>query len=333
MTPADSNTTKFVTLILNPIKVDAAELSASVRDVSAQHGWAEPHFIETTVEDPGQGATRKALADGASVVLVAGGDGTVRSVSEAMAGSDVPLVIVPSGTGNLLARNLMLPIDDVDACVSAAFTGSAARVDVGFAAVTRADGKTEEHAFVVMAGMGLDAAMIRNTNPDLKKRVGWMAYIDGAARSLTASKPFRVMFQVSGEHIRHTRAHSVLWANCGQLPGGIDLIPQASIRDGMMDIAVFQPNRWWHWFFVWRTVWWHNSVLRRTKAGRTIVDRRREDGAVRYYQGEQMEVVVSAPQPIELDGDEFGEATRLVGRIERDALLTLLPAKSLESIR
>jgi hypothetical protein len=76
----------------------------------ADAGWAEPLFYETTVDELGDGLAREAIAAGADAVLVAGGDGTVRAVSEAMAGVEVPLTIVPSGTGNLLARNLQLPL-------------------------------------------------------------------------------------------------------------------------------------------------------------------------------------------------------------------------------
>ena len=82
-----------------------------------------PLFYETTIDDLGDGVTRHALAQGVDAVLVAGGDGTVRAVAEAMSDPGVPLTIVPSGTGNLLARNLLLPLDDPDAMVRATFDG------------------------------------------------------------------------------------------------------------------------------------------------------------------------------------------------------------------
>ena len=96
-------------LVYNPIKVDEKHLRARVRDLSREAGWEHPAFYPTTVDDAGQQATSQALARDVDVVLVAGGDGTVRAVSEAIAGSAVPLAILPSGTGNLLARNLGLP--------------------------------------------------------------------------------------------------------------------------------------------------------------------------------------------------------------------------------
>ncbi len=167
-----------------------------VERLSERAGWEKPLFYETTVDDLGDDVTRQALEAGVDAVLVAGGDGTVRAVVEAMSESGVPLTIVPSGTGNLLARNLLLPLANSEAMVQATFTGDKLAIDVGFAAIRREDGTSEERAFVVMGGMGLDAAMIANTSRDLKKRVGWVAYVDGAARSLANAKPFHIMYQV-----------------------------------------------------------------------------------------------------------------------------------------
>ena len=302
-------------LVYNPIKVDAEALRASVEQLSDEAGWAEPLFYETTVDDLGDDVTRQALKAGASAVLVAGGDGTVRAVSEAMAGSGIPLTIVPSGTGNLLARNLRLPLDDGEAMIRATFDGDTVGVDIGFAALRRSTGKTEEHAFVVMGGMGLDAAMIANTNPQLKKSVGWVAYVDGAARSLPSAKPFRIMYQISGHRLHSARVQSVLFANCGSLPAGLELIPGASVTDGSMDIVVFQPKGPFGWLFVWRRVAWDNSFLRKFRAGRRVLALRTRDNAVRYARGAELEVGATEAQFVQLDGDEFGEAVSVRARV------------------
>ncbi|MGV9768755.1 diacylglycerol/lipid kinase family protein [Microbacterium sp. NPDC003461] len=327
--------TRRAALVYNPSKVNGAKLRALVEAQSARSGWGEPILLETSVEDPGQGITREALAQGAAAVLVAGGDGTVRAVAEVMDGSGVPLAIVPSGTGNLLARNLLLPLGDQQEMVRAAFEGETVPVDIGIARLLRADGTTEEHAFVVMAGMGLDAAMIANTKADLKKAVGWVAYVDGAARSLIGAEPFRVVYQTDPRpgsktatrtltRIHSARVQSILVANCGALPGGIALIPDASILDGTLDVAIIQPTGVFGWLGVWRKVWWDNSVLRRFRAGRRIVERR-HDTSVRYLQATDIETATPDPQPIELDGDEFGAATRMDCTVHPGGLLAAVP--------
>ncbi len=325
--PIDAEPTpgKRAALVYNPIKVDADVLRARVSELAAEAGWDEPLFYETTVDDLGDDAARAALEEDVDAVLVAGGDGTVRAVAEALTSTGVPLTIVPSGTGNLLARNLNLPLDDADAMIRATFEGKVHPTDTGLARIRRADGTVEEHGFVVMAGMGLDAAMIQNTRPELKKSVGWVAYVDGAARSLVNAKPFRVMYQLDGHRLHSAKVQSVLFANCGALPGGVALIPDASIADGILDIAVIQPTGPLGWVGVWRKIWWDNSVLRRFRAGRRVLERRK-DSSVRYLRGEGIELATSPAQPIELDGDEFGEATRIYTRIVEGGLAIALPA-------
>lgn len=316
---------KRAAAVYNPVKLRSVErFVAAVTTQSARAGWREPLLLETTVEDPGQQATRRALAEGVDVVLVAGGDGTVRSVAEAMRGSGVPLAIVPSGTGNLLARNLLLPLDDMDPMVRAAFDGDVTGVDIGLATLTRESGEAETHAFVVMAGMGLDAAMIANTNPRMKKQLGWVAYVDGAARSLPTAKAFRIAYQVDGRSLHSVKVQSVLFANCGALPAGIELVPGAKIDDGLLDVALIQPAGLFGWIGVWRKVWWDNSVLRRSRLGRRVVERTRNQ-SIRYLAGRAVEAASPEPSPVELDGDGFGFASRIHCRVDQGALLVALP--------
>ncbi|MGB3374527.1 MAG: diacylglycerol kinase family protein [Microbacterium sp.] len=312
-------------LVLNPVKVDGERLRSILRTLSKKHGWAPPRFYETSVEDPGQEITRTALAEGAAAVLAAGGDGTVRSVSEAMAGTGIPFAVVPGGTGNLFARNLGLPLLNPGKVMEAVFTGFTHPVDIGWAMLTRQDGSQSEHGFVVLAGMGLDADMIANTRPDLKRSVGWVAYLDGAARSLPGAKPFRVVYQLDDGRLHSTKVHSMLFANCGVLPAGIALMPDASLDDGMMDIAVIQPTGPLGWMGIWRKIWWDNSVLRRTRAGRRVLERRGRNASIRYLRGRSAEAAMVAPTSIELDGDELGTAVRMLCRIQQGGLTLALP--------
>ncbi|MFS0892655.1 diacylglycerol/lipid kinase family protein [Microbacterium sp. 179-I 3D3 NHS] len=312
-------------LVYNPIKVDGKRLRAAVRELSAEAGWERPVFFTTTIEDAGQAATAQALARGVDVVLVAGGDGTVRAVSEAISHTGIPLAILPSGTGNLLARNLGLPLGDPAEMIRAALGDFRHPIDIGWARLIRDDGTDSEHAFVVLAGIGLDADMIANTRSDLKRSVGWIAYVDGAARSLPRARPFRAVYQIDDGRLHTTRVHSILFANCGTLPAGIALIPDGSITDGILDVAVIQPTGVLGWLGVWRKIWWDNSVLRRFRAGRRVLERRGKDASVHYLRGIVAEAAASRPTPIELDGDEFGAAVRITCRADPGALLLALP--------
>ncbi len=125
-------------VVVNPTKVaDLAATQRLVAGICAESGWAEPMWWETTPEDPGEGQTRAAIAADADVVCALGGDGTVRVVGSTLAGTGVPLGVLPAGTGNLLARNLLLPLDDLPAAVKVALSGRDLPIDVGRCAARR----------------------------------------------------------------------------------------------------------------------------------------------------------------------------------------------------
>src|SRR6185437_7409382 len=128
-----------------------------------------------TPDDPGCGMAQRALDDGVDVVFACGGDGTVMACAAVLAGTDVALAVIPSGTGNLLAANLGLSADVV-AAVKVATGGGRRRIDVG--RVADADTVSgHPGCFTVMAGMGFDAEMIDATSDTLKARIGWFAYV------------------------------------------------------------------------------------------------------------------------------------------------------------
>lgn len=313
-------------LVYNPVKIDTDAVRGALQTLEAELGWAETLWLETSEEDPGQGPARQALEADVDVVIAAGGDGTVRAVAEALRGTGTALALLPSGTGNLLARNLGLPLGEPETMIEAAFTGDRTPIDVGWARITRAGGEVEQHAFVVMGGMGLDAAMIANTNPQLKKSVGWVAYVDGATRSLVNAKPFRVVYQLDGHRMHAARVQSVLFANCGSLQAGIELIPEASVTDGQLDVVIMQPKGFWGWLLVWRRVAWDNSFLRKFRAGRRVLSLRTKDSAVVYSRGRGVALAPQEPHPVQLDGDEFGEAKHVQTRIDAGGLIVAMPS-------
>ncbi|MGH8375017.1 MAG: diacylglycerol/lipid kinase family protein, partial [Pseudomonas sp.] len=139
-------------VVVNPSHVDDLErLHARIAQVCAELGWASPLWFQTTVEDPGEGQAAAALAAGADVVLVCGGDGTTRHVAQVLAGSGTALGLLPMGTGNLLARNLAIASNDPVKATRTALSGDTRAVDVGRVVI---DDRTDEQVFLVMAGMG-----------------------------------------------------------------------------------------------------------------------------------------------------------------------------------
>jgi len=328
MTPPDGSAPKRAAVVYNPVKVDGDRLRAAVAASESAAGWAKSLWLETSEADPGVGQAREALRAGADVVIAAGGDGTVRAVAEGLQNTGVALSLLPSGTGNLLARNLGLDVNSshLETSVDTAFTGYDAAIDVGVVEVERPDGELETHSFVVMAGLGLDAKMIANTNPQLKKRVGWLAYVDAIGRSLVDKEVLRIRYRLDGGEERSTRAHTVMVGNCGTLPGNIQLLPDAEIDDGLFDIVALRPEGFGGWARVWVGIVWENGVLRRSHAGRKLLDlRQRPVRALRYLRGRRIEGRLDKPQEFELDGDEFGEVVAFRAHVDPAALIVRMP--------
>ena len=317
---------EFAAVVYNPIKVDVVKLKKAINAGAKRAGWGTTIWFETTEVDNGQDVTASALRRGASVVIAAGGDGTVRAVAEGLRDSKVPLALLPSGTGNLLARNLDIPVSNLEQSIEIAFTGTDRDIDLGIAEITRADGDSEEHVFLVMAGLGLDAKMIKNTNTKLKKAVGWLAYIDGIARSLPELKPVRVQYRLDGGSAKSMNVHTIIVGNCGVLPGGLLLMPDAKPDDGILDIAALRPRGPFGWAKVWQKVAWENGVLRKSAIGRKIIDLSRDVKDVTYLTGRDLEMIVEVPQEFQLDGDQFGEAKRVHTSVDAGALTVRVPA-------
>lgn len=321
-----SHPDRSAAVIYNPIKVDLDALKAAVSAAQQAAGWGESRWYSTSEEDPGEKVAREALADGADVVLAAGGDGTVRSVASAMRGSGVPLALLPSGTGNLLARNLHLTLDDLDESISTAFTGTNRDIDLGVIDIERPDGARENFVFVVMAGLGLDAKMIANTDDDLKKRVGWLAYVDAIIKSLRDKNRLYIRYNLDDQGNRNVRVHTVMIGNCGSLPGNILLLPDAAVDDGEFDIVALRPEGLFGWIQVWVKIVWENGVLRRSQVGRKIMSLTKEVRTLRYLRGKKLLLRLDRPEEFELDGDAFGEIVALKATVDHRALAVKVPS-------
>ncbi|SME89301.1 YegS/Rv2252/BmrU family lipid kinase [Cellulosimicrobium cellulans J34] len=280
-------------VIVNPNRVEGLDaLRDLIRERLAEAGWPEPAWLETTAEDPGTGQARQAVEDGAEVVFVSGGDGTVRAVVEGLAGTDAALAILPGGTGNLLAANLGVPTDAEDG-VRLVLRGGRRTIDVGVA-----DGQT----FAIMAGMGLDAAMMEDAPTALKAKAGPVAYVFSALRHLTDDE-MRVEVTVDGQ-TRRRRARTVVVGNVGRLGAGTNLLPDAEPDNGQLEVAVIAPRSLKHWIqLLWGVVRGESRV-----PSREVV------------RGREVSVVSDRPQPRQLDGDVVEPSERLDVSVRARAL-------------
>jgi diacylglycerol kinase (ATP) len=293
-------------VIYNPTKV-SDKFHALVEEGLQRNGWDNTLWLETSAEDPGRAMTRQAVAEQVDLVIGAGGDGTIRYVADGLANTGIPMGLVPAGTGNLLARNLDLPLEEVEA-VEVALSGQVRLIDLVRITV---DDRPPEH-FAVMAGIGIDAMIMDETNEDLKDKVGSAAYFIAAAKAL-GRLPVRLKVQLDNN--RPVRRHAMLCVigNVGTLRGNLSLIPGASPEDGLLDLYIASPHRFRHWVKV---------------ALRLITRRAKKDDQVDQHMGKTVRIVIEGKDNYQLDGDVVGESTTLFAEIQPGALAICVPAEA-----
>lgn len=282
-----------VTVIRNPIGNYEA---ATLRSALGRAGLRPGDWRETTREDPGTEITRQAVADGTDLVVVCGGDGTVRACVTALAGTDVALAVIPGGTGNLLARNIGIPLG-LDAAAAVAAGSARRRIDVG----SLGDG-----CFAVMAGMGFDAAFLRGASGRLKSWLGWAAYVVSGLRAMRTTPTVRVDLRLEDGPLIERQARGVLVANVGRLQGGIPVLPGADAGDGLFEVGVLRAARLRDW---WGLLW------------RVTLRRRPRPTQLETWAAARVSVRTDRPLPTQLDGDVGPERDRLDAVVRRSALL------------
>lgn len=295
-------------VVINPTKFDdLGKVRSLIARVCVEHGWAEPLWLETTVSDSGFGQTREAVDAGADVVLACGGDGTMRFVAQALAGTGVAMGLLAAGTGNLLARNLDMERHDLAAATRIALTGDDRAVDVGR---VRVDDALEEETFLVMAGMGFDAAIMAGAPAELKARVGPFAYVMAGLRSLRGRR-VRISLGIDDAPVLQRRIRTVVVGNCGKLLGGLVLMPDAEVDDGTLDVVVIAPKGIVGWAAV---------------TARVVTRRRKGHPRIEHWQAQRVTITAEAAQQAQFDGDPVGDARVLSMRVDPGALLVRVPA-------
>ena len=297
-----SSSEKRAAVIYNPTKFD--DLSLLRRRVAAEvraAGWRPTVWLETTPDDPGRAMARRALEAGVDLVMVAGGDGTVRAVSSQLAGTDMPMALIPAGTGNLLARNLSVPLD-TDAAIRLALHGSRKAIDM--VTCTFDDG---QERFVVMAGMGLDAQIMESTDSGLKKVIRSGAYAVAAVQNAVPD-PFTATITLDDAPPVRRQMVMALMGNVGTITAGMTLFPRATPTDGMVDLLLANPGKVVDW----------------ARLGAQILTGQEMEGFT-LTRARTVLIEADRPVPFELDGDTAGSTRTLRAEVDQAALHVIVP--------
>jgi diacylglycerol kinase (ATP) len=292
-------------VIFNPTRVtDWITFRRHVEYELKIRGWDRALWLETTTEDPGQAMTAQAVRENVDLVLGAGGDGTIRVICSGLAHTGIPFGLIPAGTGNLLARNIGIPLDEV-AALGVAFDGVDKAVDL---VRVKVDDQPPDH-FAVMAGIGLDAVIMEGTDPKMKKAVGSAAYFVSAAQN--ANHPaVHATIAVDDQQPFRRRASVIVVGNVGLLMANIQLIPDARADDGKLDVLVASPRTLRDW-------------VRLTT--RVLTRRRQPDDQLDRLTGRKVTISVEERDQFQLDGDTVGECQTLTAEIVPGALRLRVP--------
>lgn len=283
---------KRVLLIVNPGSRRGTRRQALAEAAFARRGV---QYDLVLTERPGHAAE---LADqrgrGYDAVFTLGGDGTVMEVIGTLAHSNVPIGVLPGGTGNLIARVLGIPLR-IRRAVDVLLDGDDALIDLG---------SINGRRFAFAAGVGVDATMVQTTTPVLKGRLGVLAYFWTGGRAALRHERFKVVATVDGQ--RHERiATMVMLANFGAVFRNlITLGPGIRQDDGLLDLCVFSPKGFRDSV---RVTW---RMLRKDF---------RTDPCMLYAAGRSIRIETDPPRPVQADGD-------LVGMTPFDALVEPLAA-------
>lgn len=300
-----------IALVLNPIKNQADEAVEAVRRHVAAQGWDEPIIVETTAEDPGLGMAREALAKGATLVIAAGGDGTVRAVAEGLLDHpEAQLAILPLGTGNILARNLGLDVTDIDLALKAALQGPVESLDAQRIDVVLADRSVASYLGLVATGLGMDAEVMSQVNDTLKKFVGPAAYIATALSKVLGWRRHPVRLSVDAGAWDTEYVRTIMLANAGYIQGGIQYAPNVRLDDGQQQAVLLTPRSLTGWVLV---------------AAKTVLRLRKDVLVVSYRRGVSITVRPFFPLAAQVDGDPIGEVTTLTSTVLPQALRVRVP--------
>lgn len=276
---------------------------AGVRERFKRHGW-QCGTLATRRAGDGTDAARHALAEGAAMVIAMGGDGTINEVVQALAGQEVPLGIIPTGTINILAREVKVPLEPM-AAIDAIATGEPRTIDLG---------KANGRYFTSMIGLGYDAESILNLLPQLKAWSGPLAYWVAAFKSYIQHKAVRATLKVNyGDRTKRLRrlVYIMVVSNAGLYAGGVvKFTPEANLRDGLLDICVIRSGRWYRALY-------HGAL--------SLLGRLRTVSDVEFFRAVSIEFSSSRPFPYQLDGDPVGHSPVLI-EIAPAALRVMAPA-------
>jgi diacylglycerol kinase (ATP) len=286
-------------IVLNPRAGNAEDISSVQAAMQAWQslGW-QVELTPTAYAGHAINLAREAAEQDYDLVVAAGGDGTVNEIVNGIAHTRTALAALPFGTGNVWVRELKLPLRPLDAATSLG-AGHILNLDLGLAG---------ERYFLLMAGVGFDAAVTRAVHPEAKRKLGWLAYIVQALLTSREVHGIRARISLDGRVIKG-RVLMVVVGNSRLYGGFVQITHHANLTDGLLDVAVIKGQDV-------RSAPLHIlSILLRRYNLNPDMD---------YYRAREVQISSAMPLEVHVDGDPIG-VTPMTFRVARGALRALVP--------
>jgi len=269
-------------LIVNPKAGQGRSPALAQIDEALFAGSIKCDILFTHSPDDARQMAAEAPSKGYDIVIAAGGDGTVSEVANGLAGQDLPLGIVPTGTVNVLAREFGIPLDPVHAARMIS-EWTPRKIDLG-----TANGR----CFTLMAGFGFDAAVTANVLQPVKDMIGASAYVLKGLETLTRYRATDVTIEMP-EHTYRGKAFLVIVANAQTYTYGLKITPRASPHDGVLDVCVFERPISDRLGFAWQVA-------------EVFVNQHLYHSQVKFFRTQSLRISSQPEIMAQLDGDTFG---------------------------
>jgi diacylglycerol kinase (ATP) len=273
---------KHVQVIVNPAAGAVEEpILKTLNTIFKKHG-ARWDISVTNEERDGERLAKKAIADGADLVVACGGDGTLMDVASGMAGTEMPLGYLPTGTGNVMAAELGIP-RRLDRAAELLFDPHRRTrlLDMG---------QINDRLFIMRASVGFEATVVEKTTREMKDRFGLLAY--GFAILQTLAGPLDAYYHltIDGRAVE-ARGFSLLIANAGSIGRlNLSLAPTIKPDDGLLDVMILNNNP--------------ETML---SIAASVIQLEEFAAALQHWQAKEVTVVTEPPQNVQGDGDLFGQ--------------------------
>ncbi len=278
---------KNIHIILNPA---AGIKNPPLRIFNQYFKKAGYDWDVSITKDRGDGLrlSQKAIRDGADMVVAYGGDGTVMEVASGLQNTEIPLAILPGGTGNILSAELNIPQSLEQACelITKPDQYRIKKIDMG------CSDDPNLPAFTLRAGVGLEANMLEGTDRELKENYGIFAYIMGAIQALGGAKEAHYHLSLDGQDIE-CQGLTCLIANAGYFGvPGITLDPKVKVDDGLLDVFVIRQM----------------DLLGLFSLAASVARGSEKKGQTQHWQAKSVKIETDPPQSTQADGEMWGKS-------------------------